>query len=189
MNPSDSVAPGSRPRVGVSACLIGWEVRYAGGHKWNALVAEAMGQSVEWIPVCPELEIGLGVPREPIELVGDPNAPELVGVESRRPLAAMMREWAARRLDEMERQELSGYVLKARSPSCGPQDVPVYVDVPSTADPHPAPIATGTGIFARALLDRFPGLPVVDETELTSPEAVTGFLERVFDYRRNCRRR
>jgi len=187
MSPSDPVPPGSKPRVGVSACLIGWEVRYAGGHKWNALVAEAMGRSVEWIPVCPELEIGLGVPREPIELVGGPGAPELVGVESRRPLAAMMRAWAAGRLDEMDRQGLSGYVLKARSPSCGPRGVPVYSSVASisTAEAHPAPITTGTGIFARVLLERFPGLPVVDETELTSPEAVASFLERVFEFRGN----
>jgi uncharacterized protein YbbK (DUF523 family) len=173
-----------RPRVGVSACLIGWEVRYAGGHKWNALVAEEMGRSVEWIPVCPELEIGLGVPREAIELVGDPSRPELVGTGSGRLLGATMRSWAAKRLEELDRQELSGYVLKARSPSCGPRGVPVSPGVPGE---EPRPV--GTGLFAWALLDRFPGLPVVDETELTSPDRVAEFLGRVRDYFGNCRRR
>ena len=170
-----------RPRVGVSACLIGWEVRYAGGHKWNAAVAERVGRSVEWIPVCPELEIGLGVPREPIELEGSPDDPELVAVESRRNLTVTMREFAAARLEELDRLELSGYVLKARSPSCGPRDVPVFRDGKL--------IATGTGLFARALLEKFPGLPISDESELMEPGAVERFLAAVVDYRRNCRRR
>jgi uncharacterized protein YbbK (DUF523 family) len=170
----------SKPRVGVSACLIGWEVRYAGGHKWTAAVADTIGRSVEWIPVCPELEIGLGVPREAIELVGDSETPELSAVESRRVLTRTMREWASQRLLELDRHELSGYVLKARSPSCGPRGVPVSAGVPE---------ATGTGIFARALMNRFPNLPIVDETELTSPEAISRFLAAVNDYWRSCRLR
>lgn len=168
----------TKPRVGVSACLIGWEVRYAGGHKWTAAVAEDIGRLVEWIPVCPELEIGLGVPREAIELVGDSEAPELIAVQSRRVLTGTMQVWAARRLEELDRHELSGYVLKARSPSCGPRGVPVYA---ATTQP------TGSGLFARALTKRFPNLPIVDETELTTPEAIAHFLAEVQAYWRNCR--
>jgi uncharacterized protein YbbK (DUF523 family) len=173
--------PADRPRVGVSACLLGWEVRYAGGHKWNVLVAEEMGRRVEWIPVCPELEIGLGVPREAIELLGDPAHPELVGTESGRRLGSVMRHYATRRLDELARHGLSGYVLKARSPSCGPRGVPVY---PEGAGDAAEPVTTGTGLFARALAERFPGLPIVDETELTSPDDVAAFVARVYAYRR-----
>ncbi len=168
----------TKPRVGVSACLIGWEVRYAGGHKWTAAVADDIGQSVEWIPVCPELEIGLGVPREAIELVGDVGAPELIAVESRRVLTGTMQAWAAQRLEELDRHELSGYVLKARSPSCGPRGVPVH---------GAATQLTGTGLFARALRNRFPGLPIVDETELSNPDDITRFLADVNNYWRNCR--
>ena len=188
-----------KPRVGVSACLIGWEVRYAGGHKWTATVAEDIGRSVEWIPVCPELEIGLGVPREAIELVGDAAAPELIAVESRRVLTNTMNEWAVRRLEELDRHELAGYVLKARSPSCGPRGVPVSTGVPSsgeinqpaaaTPQPAAAPQPTGTGLFARALMHRFPGLPIVDETELGNPEAIARFVAAVTDYWRSCRLR
>lgn len=168
----------TKPRVGVSACLIGWEVRYAGGHKWTAAVADDVGQSVEWIPVCPELEIGLGVPREAIELVGDVEAPELIAVESRRVLTGTMQAWAAHRLEELDRYELSGYVLKARSPSCGPRGVSVS---PGTTQ------QVGIGLFARALQNRFPHLPIVDETELATPEAITRFLTDVNNYWRNCR--
>lgn len=181
------------PRVGVSACLIGWEVRYAGGHKWNALIDDEMGPGVEWIPVCPELEIGLGMPREAIELVGDPENPELVGTESGRRLAATMHAWSARRLEELAAHDLCGYVLKAWSPSCGPRNVPVYSSEKSASEVNgPAganPVPTGIGLFARALLLRFPGMPIVDETELTSREAVSNFVARVYDYRLSSRRR
>jgi len=143
-------------------------------------VADDIGRSVEWIPVCPELEIGLGVPREAIELVGDPETPELIATESRRVLTGTMQTWAAQRLDELDRHELSGYVLKARSPSCGPRGVPVYG---ATTQP------TGTGLFARALADRFPNLPIVDETDLSTPEAIARFLSDVNAYFCNCRLR
>ncbi|MDZ4804807.1 MAG: DUF523 domain-containing protein [Candidatus Eisenbacteria bacterium] len=181
----------SKPRVGVSACLIGWEVRHAGGHKWTAAVAEDIGRSVEWIPVCPELEIGLGVPREAIELVGESRAPGLIAVESRRVLTGLMQEWAAVRLEELDRYELSGYVLKVRSPSCGPR-VPVSAEALSAGDIAPlrgAAQLTGTGLFARALMNRFPDLPIVDETELSDPQTITRFLAAVSNYWRSCRLR
>lgn len=164
---------GDRPRVGVSACLIGWEVRYSGGAKWTPAVAEALAAHVEWVPVCPEVEMGLGVPREAIELVGPAAAPELVGTESRRILTARLARWAEARLAELDALRLCGWVFKARSPSCGTRAVPrrAHAGAPLVAD--------GEGLFARAVRRRWPDFPVVEEEDLADPDARARFLEAV----------
>jgi uncharacterized protein YbbK (DUF523 family) len=180
-SPSKSVreTPG-RPRIGVSACLIGREVRYAGGHKWNAAVVEEIGPVVEWVPVCPEVEIGLGVPREAIELFGPAAAPELIGTVSGRRLTDTMNAWAARRVLELEALRLAGYIFKKNSPSCGVAGVPRYESRGGDVPREPA--RDGVGLFARAIREGLPDLPVEEEDRLADPELRQRFLVRVFDY-------
>ncbi|HEV8586207.1 MAG TPA: DUF523 domain-containing protein [Methylomirabilota bacterium] len=160
--------PEEKVRLGVSACLLGEAVRWDGGHKRDAIVVELLGPRVTWVPVCPEVELGLGVPRPPIQLAGDARAPRLVVAETGADLTARMRRFAEARLDELARLGLDGYVLKARSPSCGPAGVPVH----GTAG------ATGAGLFAAALAARFPDLPAEDEDGLADPAVRARFLER-----------
>src|SRR5207244_9302051 len=164
-------------RLGISACLLGHEVRYDGGHKRDPFLAETLGRFVEWGPVCPEVEVGLGVPREPIRLEGDPARPRLIAPGSSRDLTETMARFAHRRVAELARLELSGYVLKKDSPSCGKARVPVH-------GPKGLRSRRGTGLFAGALMERFPLLPVEEEGRLQDPVHRENFLERVFAYAR-----
>jgi len=161
--------PEEKIRLGVSACLLGEAVRWDGGHKRDAVVVETLGPRVQWVPVCPEVEAGLGVPRPPIQLAGDARAPRLVVAATGEDLTVPMRRFAQARLNELARLDLDGYVLKAASPSCGPGGVPV----------HGAAGGTGAGLFAQALATRFPDLPVADERGLADPAERARFLERV----------
>ena len=164
-------------RVGISSCLLGEEVRYDGGHQKDAYITGVLARYFTWVPVCPELEVGMGVPREPIRLVGDAAAPRLMGVTSGTDHTERMREFAGRRVDELRRRELSGYILKRASPSCGLERVKVYA-----GDGPPA--RTGTGLFARALTDALPLLPVEEEGRLNDARLRDNFITRVFAYRR-----
>jgi uncharacterized protein YbbK (DUF523 family) len=103
-----------RPRLGISACLLGEPVRYDGGSKPDRLLTGAFGPLVEWVPVCPEVECGLGVPRPAMRLVGDPKSPRLMVIRTGEDLTARMKAWAERRLDELEREDLCG----SASPCC-----------------------------------------------------------------------
>jgi len=165
---------GDRPRVGISRCLLGDQVRYDGGHKYEPSLIERLAAHVEWVPVCPELEVGMGVPREPIQLrtAGDGSRVRLVGVESGADWTDRMQAWASEKIAALEALGLSGFVLKSRSPSCGPQAVPV-------ANGESSP-----GMFAQALMAAMPGLPVEDEERLRDSEARASFMARVTGYRR-----
>lgn len=163
-----------RIRLGISACLLGDEVRYDGGHKRDAFLVDTLGPFVEWVPVCPEVELGLGVPRPPVRLVGhDPGAPRLVVEKSGEDLTAGMQRWAAGRVAELRGLGLHGYVLKRGSPSCGLVRVRVYGD-----DGMPGRV--GRGLFAAALTDTLPLLPVEEEGRLTDAGIREAFIERVF---------
>jgi uncharacterized protein YbbK (DUF523 family) len=140
-------------RLGVSACLMGEPVRYDGGHKRDPFLTETLAPFVEWVPVCPELEIGLGVPRDTLRLVGEPRAPRLVVERTGEDLTPAMQRFVRRRLDDLAALELDGYVLKRASPSCGLFRVRVYGEGGVAG-------AVGRGIFASALVERFPALPV-----------------------------
>ena len=164
-------------RVGVSACLLGREVRWDGGHKRDEFLARVLGRHVEWVPVCPEVELGLGVPREPIQLEGDPEGPRLIAPGTGRDLTETMAGFAERRLTELARLDLSGYVLKKNSPSCGKAGVPVHGRKGLRS-------RRGTGVFAAALMARFPLLPVEEEDRLHDPARRANFVERVFGYAR-----
>jgi uncharacterized protein YbgA (DUF1722 family)/uncharacterized protein YbbK (DUF523 family) len=171
------VRDGARPRLGISACLLGQEVRYDGGHKRDAFLTETLGRFVEWVPVCPEVEAGLGIPREPIRLEGDAAAPRLIGTRTRVDHTAAMARYARARTEHIARLDLAGYVLKKDSPSCGMERVRVY---PSAG----APRRGGTGLFARALMDHLPLLPLEEEGRLHDPGLRENFVERVFAYER-----
>jgi uncharacterized protein YbbK (DUF523 family) len=160
---------GDRPRVGISRCLLGDQVRYDGGHKHEPSLIDALGAHVEWVPVCPELEVGMGVPREPIQLVtaADGSRVRLAGVDSGADWTDRMQLWAAEKIAALQALSLSGFVLKSRSPTCGPHAVPVR-----NGEPSP-------GMFAQALMAAMPDLPVEDEERLRDPEARASFMARV----------
>ena len=163
-------------RVGVSACLLGQAVRFDGGHRRDEFLTETLGRFVEWVPVCPEVELGLGVPRPTLHLERRGGDLRLVETGSGRDLTAAMHRFAARRVDSAALRDLCGYVLKARSPSCGMQRVEVR-DARGTAP-------GGRGLFAQALLAAHPELPVEEEGRLRDPVLRENWVERVFAYRR-----
>ena len=176
-----------KPRVGVSRCLLGAKVRYDGGHKLEPPLVEILGPHVEWVDVCPEVEVGMGVPREPVRLVEVLHASgshrlRMQGVHSGRDWTEQMAGWTDARLRELAALDLAGYVLKARSPSCGLRDVPIH----PAAGPEPS---RGRGLFADALVAAFPGLPVEDEDTLRGADLLRAFLDRVTAFHARSRRR
>ena len=164
-------------RLGISACLLGEPVRYDGGHKLDRFLAETLGQFVEYVPVCPEVECGLSVPREPMRLEGDPGAPRLVTSRTKQDMTARMTQWAKRRVARLEREDLCGFIFKSNSPSSGMERVKVYSEKGGA-------IKSGAGIFARIFREQFPLLPVEDEARLHDPELRENFIERIFTLRR-----
>jgi FdhD protein len=173
----------SRPRIGISSCLLGERVRYNGDHKRDAWIVDVLGPQVEWVPVCPEVEAGFGTPREPISLVRLSGRVAAVTNDTRRDLTEALRDFAGRRVRELEGAGLDGYVLKADSPSCGPevrlkQDTTDRLETSSgsvrlQADP------SARGLFAEILMTRLPALPVIDERALSDPARRGAFLARV----------
>jgi uncharacterized protein YbgA (DUF1722 family)/uncharacterized protein YbbK (DUF523 family) len=164
---------GDRIRVGVSACLLGEEVRFDGGHKRDDFLTRVLGPFVEWVPVCPEVEIGLGVPRDTLRLVGEERAPRLVMPRTGEDLTERMQRYAATRIRELEALQLDGYVLKRASPSCGLFRVRVY-------HPNGMPRGAARGVFAEELATRLPMLPIEEEGRLGDPSLRENFIERVF---------
>ncbi len=167
----------STPKIGISACLLGQKVRFDGGHKRDPYLTDTFGSHVEWVPVCPELEAGMGVPRESVRLVGSVAQPRMIAERSGKDWTDAMNGYAARRLDELKKLALSGYVLKKNSPSCGLERVRVYNNAGM-------PNRTGRGMFAAALLKEFPLLPVEEEGRLNDAVLRENFIERVFAYHR-----
>ena len=170
--------PDSRPiRIGVSACLLGEKVRFDGGHKRDAFLTDTFGPFVEWVPVCPEVECGFGTPREPIRLMRVNGEVRLLTVKTGHDLTAVMDRYSEARVARLASDDLSGYVLKKDSPSCGMEGVKVY-------EGRRAPANAGRGRFAAVLLERFPDLPIEEEGRLSDPRLRDNFVERVFAYAR-----
>ena len=169
--------PNEEIRVGVSSCLLGHEVRYDGDHRFDPFVAEDLSSWVSWVPVCPEVEIGLGVPRPTIRLEGRPEEPRLVEPSSGTDLSDRMRGFAEKRIEAWRELGLDGCILKSRSPSCGPGRVKVL-----TGDGRI--VRRGAGLFACALAARWPDLPVEEEGRLGDPVMRDNFVERLL-----CRHR
>ena len=163
-------------RLGVSSCLLGEEVRFDGGHKRHAFLVQTLGRFVEWVPVCPEVEIGLPVPRPSLRLVGEPEDPSLIVQKTGEDLTAIMQIWAEGRIAALEQAGIDGYVLKKDSPSCGMERVRVY-------GPGSSPSRRGSGIYAASLMGAMPLLPVEEEGRLNDPVLRENFIERVFAYR------
>ena len=163
--------------LGISSCLLGNNVRYDGGHKLDHFLVDTLGQYVDWVPVCPEVECGLPIPREAMHLVGDPEDPRLVTIRTGVDHTARMKRWAKKRTTELEKEELCGFVFKSRSPSSGMRGVKIYTDAGM-------PNTTGSGIFAHAFMKEFPLLPVEDEGRMHDPGLRENFIGRVFVYRR-----
>ena len=165
----------SKISLGISSCLLGNPVRYDGGHKLDHFLTDTLGQYVDWVPVCPEVECGLPVPREAMHLVGDPEEPRLVTIRTGADHTTRMKRWAKKRTGELEKEELCGFVFKSRSPSSGMRGVKIYNEAGGA-------YTTGSGIFAQAFMRRFPLLPVEDEGRLHDPALRENFIERIFVY-------
>jgi uncharacterized protein YbbK (DUF523 family) len=164
-------------RLGISRCLLGEHVRYDGGHKLDLDLRDALGPVATFVPVCPEVGCGLGVPREAMNLCGDPSAPRLVTVVTGIDFTEMLTAWAARRLDELEAEGLCGFVFKSGSPSCGLERIKVFQAKGVITE-------TGQGIFARMFRERFALIPCEDELGLRDPALREKFIERVVAFQR-----
>jgi uncharacterized protein YbgA (DUF1722 family)/uncharacterized protein YbbK (DUF523 family) len=178
MSTMDTAADDSRPRVGISSCLLGESVRYDGGHKRDRFITDVLGTCIEWVPVCPEVEVGMGVPRPSIRLEGKTANPRLVEPKGGEDWTERMAAYNARRLRQLGELKLSGYILKKDSPTCGMERVRVY---PESGG---APERSGRGLFAAALLEAMPLLPVEEEGRLNDLPLRENFIERVFGFHR-----
>jgi uncharacterized protein YbgA (DUF1722 family)/uncharacterized protein YbbK (DUF523 family) len=163
--------------LGISTCLLGENVRYDGGHRLDRFLTETLGQYVHYIPVCPEVECGLPIPREAMHLEGDLNSPLLVTSRTKQDMTERMVQWAQRRVVELEKEDLCGFIFKSNSPSSGMEGVRVYNE-------KGIPIKKGVGMFARVFMDHFPLLPVEDEGRLSDPKIRENFIERIFAFKR-----
>jgi len=164
-------------RLGVSRCLLGERVRYDGQHKLDRFITETLGRHVDFVPVCPEVECGLPVPREAMRLVGDPENPRLMTQRTNMDLTDQMMTWARRRVVELEEEDLCGFIFKSKSPSSGMERVKVYNGRGGLS-------GRGSGMFAREFMRHFPLLPVVDEGRLNDPDLRENFIERIFTLKR-----
>lgn len=164
-------------RLGISSCLLGENVRYDGGHKLDRFIKDTLGQYVEYVAVCPEVECGLDIPRESMRLEGGPEAPRLVTTRSKIDLTLRMMRWAQKRVVELEKEDLCGFIFKSDSPSSGMERVKIYGE-------NKMPVKKGVGIFAGIFMKHFPLLPVEDEGRLHDPALRENFIERVFALRR-----
>jgi len=163
--------------LGISTCLTGKKVRYDGSHKHDHYITDTLGQFFDFTAVCPEVEYGLPVPREPMRLTGSPEDPQLVTIRTQVNHTEGMKKWAEKSLQELDKKDLCGFIFKSRSPSSGMQGVKVYNE-------KGVPRMSGVGIFAKAFMNRFPLIPVVDEGRLNNPALREAFIEKVFVFHR-----
>jgi len=164
-------AGSERPVVAISSCLLGEKVRYDGKHKQDPGIAQYFAARVDWKPVCPEVGAGLGVPRPPVQLVGDKSAPSALGVENARlDVTDVLAGYAREMVQELK--GVSGYIFKSRSPSCGLTDTPLF-----DADGHENGFTSG--IYARVITTALPDLPVIDEQRLQDTDSRGLFLQQV----------
>ena len=167
----------NRIKVGISTCLLGENVRYDGGHKLDRYIRDTLGEYVDFVPVCPEVECGMPVPREAMRLVGDPESPRLVTIRTHKDMTKQMLDWATVRVRQLESEDLCGYIFKSNSPSSGMERVKVYND-------NGMPQKKGVGLFAKAFMERFPLLPTEEEGRLHDPRIRENFIESIFALKR-----
>ena len=164
-------------RLGVSSCLLGEKVRFDGGHKLDHFLTDTLGRFVEYVPVCPEVEVGLPTPRETLRLVGEPESPRLVFTKSGEDITERMTAWARERVVALEKEDLCGFIFKSKSPSSGMERVKLY-------DRNGVPNKQGVGLFARAFMEHFPLLPVEEDGRLHDPRLRENFIEIIFALKR-----
>ncbi len=164
-------------RIGLSTCLLGENVRFDGGHKRDRFVTDTLGQFLEFVPVCPEMECGLGVPRESMRLEGKPESPRLVTNRTKIDHTERMITWARKRVKELEKEDLCGFIFKSRSPSSGMERVRVYNE-------KGVPENKGVGMFARIFMEHFPLLPIEEDGRLHDIKLRENFIERIFALKR-----
>jgi len=164
-------------RIGISSCLLGNEVRWNSGHKHDKYLTRTLGKFVEYVPVCPEVEVGLGTPRESMRLVGDPENPRLITFKSKTDHTDRMLTWAKKRVKELEKEDLCGFIFKSDSPSSGMIRVKVYNE---KGMPH----KVGIGMFARAFMEHYPLVPVEDDGRLNDPLIRENFMLQIFTMKR-----
>jgi uncharacterized protein YbbK (DUF523 family) len=166
-----------KPRVGISPCLLGKKARYDGGHRHNRYITDILGKYFGWIPVCPEVECGLGIPREPMCLVGDPEKPRLVMISTGVDHTDEMMKWTENKLAALEKEDLCGFIFKSKSPSSAIRGVTIL-------SPSGVECGTGAGIFGGAFVKHFSLIPVIDDEQLSDPVLRRDFLEKVFAFKR-----
>ena len=166
-----------RVRLGISSCLLGNAVRWNSGHKMDRYLTGTLGQFVDYVPVCPEVEAGFGVPRESMRLVGDPEKPRLITFKTKTDQTDQMLRWARKRVKELEKEDLHGFIFKSDSPSSGMIRVKVYTE-------KGMPVKKGVGMFAREFMAHFPLIPAEDDGRLHDPNIRENFIERIFALRR-----
>jgi uncharacterized protein YbbK (DUF523 family) len=159
-------------KIAISSCLLGYPVRYDGGHRLDPYLRDNLGQLVEWVPVCPEVECGLPVPREPMLIIDDGKSRRLVAMSTGIDHTVRLLMWTKKKLADLEKLDLRGFVFKARSPSCAVRDAQIVTPSGSAA-------GKGAGLFAEAVLRSFPSLPVHDEETLQDPAVIGGFIESI----------
>ena len=164
-------------KLGISTCLLGENVRYDGGHKLDCFLTDTLGQYVVYVPVCPEVECGLPIPRESMHLEGDLDSPRLVTSRTKQDMTERMVNWAKKRVVELEKEGLCGFIFKSDSPSSGMERVKVY-------DEKGMPVKKGVGMCARKFMEHYPLLPVEDEGRLHDPNLRENFVERIFTLKR-----
>jgi uncharacterized protein YbgA (DUF1722 family)/uncharacterized protein YbbK (DUF523 family) len=164
-------------KIGISACLLGEKVRYDGGHKLDGYITDTLGLYFEWVPVCPEVEYGLPVPREAMHLIGDPVSPRLVTIRSGVDHTDGMKKWAGDKLRELKKEDLCGFIFRSKSPSSGIGGVKIYTS-------SGMPSNRGAGIFGGAFMRYFPLVPVIDDGRMHNPGLRENFIEQVFVYKR-----
>jgi len=164
-------------KFGICSCLLGYKVRYDREHKLDHFLRDTLGQYMEYIPVCPEVECGLSIPREEMQLMGNPDNPRLVTVRTRKNYTEQIQTWGRKKLKELKKKDLCGYIFKSKSPSCGMKCITVYNDC-GTATKN------GVGIWARMFMNYFPLLPVEDNSRLHEPWLRENFIERIFVFNR-----
>ena len=164
-------------KLGISSCLLGEQVRYNGGHRLDRFVRDTLGQYVEYVQVCPEVECGFGTPREALRLVGDPDSPRLVTTRTKKDYTERMLKYSRKRVKELEKEDLCGFIFKSNSPSSGMEGVKVYNEKDMS-------VKKGKGIFAALFMDHFPLIPVEDEGRLHEPRIRENFIERIFTLKR-----
>jgi uncharacterized protein YbbK (DUF523 family) len=162
---------GDKPCLGVSQCLLGDPVRYDAACKVSSVVVNALGRIFELMPVCPEVEAGMNVPRPPVQLTGSIAQPRMTGRDNPGlDVTERIIEFAEQRLPALD--HIHGFVFKSHSPSCGLNSTPVFIDGICVT-------ASSRGLFARAVCQHYPDLPVIEDSELDSEQARQAFIDAV----------